>query len=249
MAERGEGDVMTTVTYDGYTFAEPYIATGIVRPMPTAIADTVEVSGADGVTYLGSRLDALKVGFTVVLPSSTEEQRRELVHDLASKLYRTELKRLEFSSDNGRYYLAVLDGTPDYQEFVRTGKLVVEMLCPSPAMYGEEVTATIPAGGNVTIGVGGNYPTSLRFTARDDANEQTAWKVILDSRRYIHVTNDETPIKTLSIDSERRTCTVNSQTVLPTLDSDWFVVDAGQHTLANTIGHMEAQVSYIERWL
>lgn len=53
----------------------------------------------------------------------------------------------------------------------------------------------------------------------------------------------------LEADSATRTVTFGGESTIPTLDSDWPVLEPGTHTVSNTSGSGASTVTWIERWV
>ena len=119
-----------------------------------------------------------------------------------------------------------------------------------PVAYGREVEFTVPSGGSVTFNVAGTFNAKPRITASAVRNASAlVWGLLLDDDDFIQVDTGSDSARAISIDCDRRTCIVNDEASLITLDSDWLEFAPGTHTLEMEYGTGAATVKYFERWL
>ena len=74
------------------------------------------------------------------------------------------------------------------------------------------------------------------------------WGVKVDNADFVHVATGSSSSRKVEIDSEKRICKVANAIALPTLDSDWIVLEPGAHTVAMDNGTGAATLSWVERW-
>lgn len=243
---------MESVSFDGVNISDMFTVIG-TRGVASPVVQTVEVSGRDGIVPKGVVYGCPTVALTFVTDSGDGLKVSEARRQLSAMLNVKEPKKLQFGDDSGLYYMAQPDGPLDWVQFTRTGRLVVPFLVPSPAMYGEERSVTVPSGGSVTFNVMGTYPTRptvYASAAKSGSSSPNAWGVTLDSTDWMYVlTGSSSTAKTVLIDCDSRQCKLAGQTALPTLDSDWFVLEPGSHTIANSQGSGSCTVTWVERWL
>lgn len=242
---------MGCFTYDGVNL-EDYVEVVAVEmpPIPRASADLREVSGMDGAAYFGNVLEPLEIAVTARLSTDVIDERdiqREWAR-LASMLRKDSPRPLKLTED--RYWNAVFTGQNnlDFTTYSATAQLT--FTCPDPISYGVPESVTVPSGGSVEFEVGGTYPTMPRIevsAVRDTSSG--LWGVRLDDGDFLHVATGANAARKVKLDCADRTCIVNGNVALPTLDSDWLVLEPGTHTLANDLGTGAATVTWIERWL
>ena len=136
------------------------------------------------------------------------------------------------------------------ESYTNADSVVVNFQLVEAAAYGDTVTKTVPSGGSLTFTVGGTYPTKPRITAsasRDGSSQ--VWGLRLDSGDFLHVATGSASPRNIVLDCESRTLTIAGAVALPTLDSDWFELPPGTHTLTMDKGTGAATVTYRERWL
>lgn len=238
---------MEHVTFDGVRLTDTYDVVS-VRGVPTPKVKTEDIPARDGVVERGVTLDPPPISITVITREDgrTEGAKRR---ELASIFSVREAKELQFSGDEGLFYKAI-PSSLDWTEFTTAGRLTVEFLVPEVAMYGETKSVMIPSEGQASITVGGTYPTQPRISGtvtRDPTSK--VWGVRIDNGDFIHVDTGSDSSRTISIDGEKRTVKVAGAVRLPTLDSDWFELGVGSHTVRNDKGTGETTLTWTERWL
>jgi len=166
-------------------------------------------------------------------------------------LHSEEPAKLMFASDNGLYYMAILDGEVPIQEYVRSGIVEVNFVTESPVLYGETRTVTVPSGGSVQIYVEGTYPALPVISGEvyGDSSSLYQWGVRLDEGDYMRIITGSSSARDVVMDCRDRTASVSGSTRLPTLTSDWFELSAGFHTIRNDVGSGSCEVTWQERWV
>jgi predicted phage tail component-like protein len=238
---------MERVIFDGVDLTALYDVTS-ERGIATPKVKTEEVPGRDGSIVTDVTYSSPTVRLNVISKQAPREVRADM-RELSGLFAVREPRPLQFSGDDGRYYMA-LPSDLDWSEFVTSGRLKVEFTVPEVAMYGREVGVTVPSGGSLTLRVGGTHPTALRATATVQRDSSThMWGLRLDEGDYIHVNVPTSADSVITVDGARRVCTVDGDVVVPTLDSDWLTLEPGVHTLRNDLGSGAVDVTWTERWL
>lgn len=233
--------------YNGFDLSD-YETVVVSRPLPQMRNVTAEVPSRDGLVVRGATM-AEATAQVMVAFSGDSEARRHKIRELSSVLLRDIEARLEFDDDSGLYYMARV-GETELVEHPMSGSLMVSFLIPDPVMFGDVHTATVPSGASVEIEVGGTHPTYPRIEASATRDTSTGlWGVRMDDGDFLHVATGSSSARTVALDCRERTCIVNGNATLPTLDSDWLVLEPGTHVLANDLGTGAATVTWIERWL
>lgn len=237
---------MEHITFDGVRLTDMYDVTA-TRGIATPRVETETVAGRDGVVVREVTYEPPPVTITIIgrVGFDTDKARRELAELFSVR----EPKVLQFSGDDGRYYMAV-PSELDWSKFVTLGRLTVEFTIPDAAMYGERRSVTVPSGGQARIVTGGTYPTGMKIEGTVTRNASSKlWGIQLDDADFIHIDTGSDSPRAISIDTERRVAKVSGSVTLPTLDSDWLHIEAGVHTLRNDQGSGAVVVSWVERWL
>lgn len=239
------------VTFNGITISDFFEVGNVIRPLVGRSNTTMDVSGMDGNRVTGSVMMPNKITVSFIMSEKNATQRRDAVRNLTMMLHSEEPARLMFASDNGLYYMAILDGEVPIQEHVRSGLVEANFVTESPVLYGETRTATVPSGGSATIYVEGTYPASpvISGTVYGSSSDSYQWGVRLDEGDYMRIVTGSSSARTVVMDCRDRMASVSGSTKLPTLTSDWFELSAGFHTIRNDIGSGACTISWQERWL
>lgn len=243
---------MTTFLFNGINMTQYLDVAGFeVGALPQIAVDAREVSGRDGTAFMGTTLAPLLLTVEARLAANTiepSEIQREWAR-VASLLRTAEPAPLSVSP--GIYRMAVLsDETPlEFQTYSATAKL--QFYCPDPVAYGATRAVEVPSGGSATFVVSGTYPTRPAISAPAAVRDASAlaWQLRLDDGDYLRVETGTGLPCAVELDCRARTCKVAGATRLPTLDSDWLVLEPGEHTVANDLGTGACTLTYAERWL
>ena len=237
------------VTFDGHDLTELFLVTDVSRPWPSLSANVAD-NPAGGSFLTGLRQDAAEVSMTLYAFGSTYE-RREAARALASWLAVDGPRELAFGDDGGLCYMAVPDGTADSERLYWQEAVTVSFIVPEPVMLGDRMAATVPSGATASVGVGGTAPARPLIGASAAVrNPSTGLWGVRDtaSGSFVRVALPTASPSAVTIDCERRTATVNGESALVTLDSDWLELAPGAHALA-VDGTGAATLTWRERWL
>ena len=209
-----------------------------------------DVLGRDGTVYMGGSLIGGNISVKLSVIRKTPAQRREDLSTLFMWLDVDEPKWLVMDDQPGISYKAIPSGDMPIDSFTNADSVVVNFRLLEAAAYGDTVTKTVPSGGSLTFTVDGTYPTKPTITAnaaRDGSSQ--VWGLRLDNGAFLHVATGSASARDVVLDCENRTLTIQGAVALPTLDSDWFKLAPGTHTLVMDKGTGAATVTYKERWL
>lgn len=241
--------MMERVVFDGIDLSEMYQIAAVVTSAPSVQTETQKVTGMDGVVVLGSTLSSVSIVVYLILNGRELSERKEELRELFGMLDSTEEHRLYISSDNGRYYMAKLDGEQITTDKVRSSRVALRFMAASPYLHGETQRVTVPSGGEVTFKVGGTHVTYPRVygTVTRDASTQL-WGLRLDGVDVMQVPMSVTQ-GTLEIDCEDMSATFNNATAMITPQSHWFELSAGTHRIENYLGSGSCTVEWETIWL
>lgn len=209
-----------------------------------------DVLGRDGTVYMGGSLIGGNISVKLSVIRKTPAQRREDLSTLFMWLDVDEPKWLVMDDQPDISYKAIPSGDMPIDSFTNADSVVVNFRLLEAAAYGDTVTKTVPSGGSITFTVDGTYPTKPTITAnaaRDGSSQ--VWGLKLDNGAFLHVATGSASARDVVLDCENRTLTIQGSVALPTLDSDWFELSPGTHTLVMDKGTGTATVTYKERWL
>lgn len=242
---------MACFVFDGVDYSSLVDVASIEMPaLPKAAADLRTATGRDGALLAGNPLEPMTIKVKARLAVDSIDPRDiQRAWALVAAGMRTDgPRKLNLTEDV--YRMAVLtDAVPlDYNSYSAIGELT--FVCPDPVAYGDERTVTVPSGGSVTFEVGGTYPAKPAIAAeavRDGSS--LVWGVRLDAGDYVHVATGAAAARDVEVDCDKRTCTIEGDPSMITTDSDWLVLEPGEHTLAMDNGTGAATVTFTERWL
>lgn len=173
---------------------------------------------------------------------------------MAAFLSDREERQLRVRTRPGTYYMAHFS---DYDEGDREGGIgigafTLTFVASDPYRYSDsEMTTTIPSGGSATVTIGGSAAAKPKVSAtsavRDSSTE--LWGLVLDGGAHIRVKTGSASGRRVVVDCQGRTVTVSGSTSMLTLDSAWFEMGPGEHTVTMDKGTGSATMTWRERWL
>lgn len=231
--------------YDGFDLADIVIVADVQRGVTGTELSTQVVSGRDGVVVTGARYVQPDVTALLVARDADVAGRREIARQLGAALLKREPKVLSFSSDGELYYKhAIVRGLPQFNEFVRSGSVLVTWAIEDGVMYGKHRSVAMT--GEQSIIVYGTHETPLKISGTATP-ASGLFGVQLESGEFVRVPMTEQG--NVVIDSESRTCMIGEAAGQITLESDWLVLPTGNHTLAFDSGSGNLTLEWDERWL
>jgi predicted phage tail component-like protein len=238
------------VTFNGIKFSDYFDVINVDRPNAAVTSETKTVAGRDGAILVGSTLGTVTITVTVMLKDPLSHTRRARMREVWQLLYTDDARPLEFSEDDGLYYMAKLDGEMPVTEHIRSGGININFTAFDPILYGKRNSVTVPSGSSVSFYVDGSYGTYPTISGSVSGSSQTGnlWGIRLDGGDFIHMPMGNTTQKSVEIDCATRVCKVAGAVTLPTMDSDWLCLRAGQHTIVNDVGSGACTVTWDERW-
>lgn len=211
-----------------------------------------EIPDRDGGVLTGSSLGIGTVTFDLYY-QGTVAQRREALSTLAKYLDVDEPKDLVLPL-NSWVYKAVPNGQIKTTMGANGDIHTVTFSIMEPA-YGTLRSAVVPSGGSVSITVNGTYPTMPNIATNGAQRDTTSllWGIKVDNGDFIHVKTGSNSARYVKINCSQRTSVLTASLTpnMPTLDSDWFVLAPGTHTVAMDQGtcSSDTTISWYERWL
>ena len=210
-----------------------------------------ELDNVNGSKVLGTRMGISRVTFKCSI-FGTAPERRVKMSTLASWLVVDEPKQLVLPDSPGWYYMAVPDGAFEIADNIDPWIFKVTFKMTDPIAYGvEEHHVAVPYGGSITFTVGGTAPTKPYFNRTvvrpDQTTKQWGWR--LDSQDVFVLDCGTTSNRYIQADFGERISYVNDVIKLPTINSDWFELTPGVHTIENHIGGgTSVLLRWHERW-
>lgn len=165
-----------------------------------------------------------------------------------------EERQLRVRTRPGTYYMAHFTGYDegDRQGGTGIGAFTLTFVASDPYRYSDtENTVTISSGGTVSMNVGGTVSAMPKITANSAVRDSSTelWGLKLDNAAYVRVRTGSSSSRKVVIDCGSRTVTVANATSMLTLDSDWFEMPPGEHSVVMDKGTGAATMTWRERWL
>ncbi len=239
-----------TVIFDGHRINDRFFVGDAEVGMPEFAPRTEDREFADGSRVRGMRLGCPEITIRLIAKPVHGEDVREALSDLMAWLHVDGPRRLVLGDDHGLWRKCVPTGAPQIGDVKWNDVITVTFLQTEPALYGIKREVTVPSGGTLRFVVGGDYPTKPTITSNAAYRSYSTqlWGLRMDDGDVMRVKIPVSTASRVAMDCDGRTCAVNGATTIPTLDSDWFVLRPGTHTLRNDQGSGSCVVSWYERW-
>lgn len=235
------------VWYGDTCLSDLCLVVDVQRSFPKLEVKTVQVPSTDKQVLTSATRVPPTISAKLVMTEADTVAMREIVRELAPILMSKEPHDLSFESDGGLYYRAIVDGMPKIQELITSGSITVTWNALDAYMHGP--TSQVTMTGTKTITVNGTERTPLLISGTCTPSSNY-FGIKVDDQYFAMVkTLTNSSNQTIVIDCGNRTCKLNGVTKQLTLESDWLVLDAGEHTLAWKQGTGNVTVSWEERWL
>lgn len=197
--------------------------------------------------------DSREISVPVKIDHKGFSDLQKIKEDLAGWLVTKHPKPLEFTDDPNRFYLAVVNGTMDLDEFLYWGEGLIEFVCPDPFKYSDEKQININL--STTSLIGGHESTpwktkttftsaqssyELQFNLQDKTDLRDICKLKLN---YDFIRGD-----ILEIDYRKRRITVNGidrSNIIVILQSNYMELPIGEVEFE---ANHETKLFYFERY-
>jgi len=239
-----------TITFDGHRLNDRFFVGEVNVGLPDFIPNLEERATGNGSMMRGMRIGTVDITIALVTKPVRGESPREALSDLCAWMDVDEPKRLALSSDRGLWRMAVPSGAPQIGDTEWEDKVTVTFTQLDPILYGIKREVIVPSGGTLQFAVGGDYPTKPTISSDAAVRNGTTfqWGVRLDDGDLMRVAVPVSATSTVRMDCAARTCQVNGATTIPTINSDWFELKPGTHSIRNDMGTGVCTVSWFERW-
>lgn len=234
---------MATVRFGNYVITDNFIVGNLVKGFAKRNISTIDVPGRDGAILGSTTLSPIDITMTLTHISADPAERFSAFSELASKLNVSNPTALYISAYPSAHYMVVPNGG-DLTRYVGAESFELTFTALDPVMYGD-----IPFGWvGTSTSVGGNYPTSPTITVESAVASDGVFGISVNGGTFdIPIGNALS--HTIVIKSGNRTVTVDGSNVLPTLASDWPLLNPGSNTISITSGSGSVRGQYVERWL
>ena len=246
------------VVFNGYNLTSKFtLMDDLARPLPDFRHAASEIDARDGLEFESLTVGMRECSFSLAANGKTQEALQRLWRELADKLLVRKPVALKFSDEKDKYgtqlvRYAVPSGTPDIQEWVRTGVMKLTFEQPDPYLYGREHSVRLAANTLKKINAGGNASAPfeavmsipqgsgsarIRDNGSDGKSEVRMVGVLLDSGANRTVTFDS---KKLSVSVSPSSCNLGLET-----GSRFFDLDGIRYLKASA----PTTLTWRERWL
>ena len=241
---------MSNLTFDGHDFAQ----LGVYGDPEYTLLDSqpqyADAQNRNGSIVLGKTLGNGAISFSLGI-NGTAHERRVKLSMLGNWLNVDEPKQLVLPDAPDWYYLAMPEGSIESTRGIGGEIVRVTFALTDPIAYGVENSIAIPYGGSATFIVGGTAPTRPFFNRilvrPDQTTKQWGWR--LDNKDVFVLDFGTTSNCYIQADFGERSSYVNDIIKLPTINSDWFELTPGVHTIENHIGGgNDVRLRWHERW-
>ena len=226
-----------------------------------------DMKSRNGSLFVGTKLGASTVEFTIFVTGSASERRAKL-STLGLWLMVDEPKPLILPETPDRYYLAVPNGSFDMQRGYDGEYTQLKFTLADPIAYSIESHSVTSVNGVATLNVSGNTKTYFTL-ANVDGQLITPCYEGVDAEHWGITDGDTSMVYDLrttysgeiTIDTEKRMSRygrhfempdhqieINWYTLVPTLDSSWIELQPGANTITRTIGDGEFTIEWRDRW-
>lgn len=216
---------------------------------PAARVETEEAPGMDGVMAYGSTLAEREITLDCRALLERWDDFDRLMEQLALLVGRS--GRLETRRHPGESYEAYLTAIQEGERLGGTGigSFTMTFMAPDPERTLSTRSVTVQTGMTAQVIVGGTRGTSVSVVsdAAYRSSSSMVWGVRFDEGVFVHVRTGSDDARRVSIDCDTRTVTVNGETAMLTLDSDWPELGPGAHTIRIDQGYGDATVTWTER--
>lgn len=239
-------------SYGSYCFEDNNIIVEMIHEdVPELRMETYERVGGDGSVLRSSNLGSRNITLDCRAFCETWRDFDLLKDEIASLLLLEGEQTLSLRNHFGEYYLAKLIGfeEDERQGGSGIGSFKLNFLAFDPIRFGAKQSAVVSGSGTTRMDVSGTYQTSIRVSATSAKRDSSTgmWGLRFDNGDYLHVKLGSDSQSTIAIDCYKRTVTVNGNPTVITLDSNWPVLKAGQHTVRMDYGTGSATVEWQER--
>lgn len=227
-----------------------------------------DMKSRNGSLFVGTKLGASTVEFTVCVTGSASERRAKL-STLGLWLMVDEPKPLILPETPDRYYLAVPNGAMDMQRGYDGEYTQLTFTLADPLAYSIASRSVTSVNGVATINVLGNTPSPFTLAnvegqlitggVVDPGSSTVFWGITNgdDSLVYALRGNDYSS-GDIAFDTEKCTCSyglywntseITWFTLVPTLDSSWIKLQPGENTITRSVGGGgEFVIEWRDRW-
>ncbi len=240
---------MKALRFDGLDLEDYFFVERVSYDLPSLDVAKVDVPGMDGFKVTGTTTTIRPLTVRLTAPPASHDRLRDVKRVLAKILGVDGPRKLSTPEDEGKWRWAIPSGTvgiaPGTDNFAAT----VTFDFPDPYLYGKERTVPLTSA-STTFYVDGTA-TAIPTVAFKASPSGGYIGLRLDNADFMQLA--VTAQTTVVADCGERTVKGNNTTRMLTLDSDWFELEPGQHTITRAWGTFSGgaevnYIKYVERW-
>lgn len=239
------------VTFNGIDLSTKGVVNKIIRPFSPPVENTIqEITRGKGSKFIRSKLKPVYVKVVLTILADSKSDLRNSIHALAKVIYTEELKKLSFSDDPSKFYMAILDGDMEVDEENDICEIGLNFLCPDPVMDSEsEITVAVPGSLDNT----GTYKSRPRVSITVASTISYIKILHTESGKYIYIEDNFVAGDVVVIDFKKDAgkVTKNGEIIdeFIWLESEFFDLPLGTSTITITPEGVTGNLYYKKRWL
>lgn len=235
------------VTVDGLRL----LVDSVSRPLAPAEVGMNNRTGLDGALVYGKwyRCPEIEIGMWIL--GGTAQQRLNYLRSKFIKAtYRNAETKLEFSDDNGKYYMVYPTGSVEFSHNIDSSYVTARFQSAYPWAFGESHSKELAISGSVSLPVSGNIPTTITSTGTvaNVGRDYCEMKFSGGSSGTLRLVHTLETANTLNLNTEART--VNASYFTAT--GYWPMLDPAKSTTTVSLSYATTStlnLKWTDRWL
>lgn len=176
-----------TATFNGVNLSDYLVITQDFSRnlLPDKEIKTVSSGNSNGVQLQSTRFKEMTISMPFAMLNTTTAKKRQL----ASILNVDEPKRLVFSDEPDKFYMAMPDESIEFSELFRYDEGTISWLCLEPYAFAIDEKSFNSSGNTITIQNDGTYPTPVNFDIENQSDN--GFVGIVNSDAIIQIGNPD----------------------------------------------------------
>lgn len=233
-----------------YDITDRFIVGDLVKGYSKRTVNSIKVPGMDGELFGSSNLAPIDVSMTITFVSQDEDERFDALRELAGVLNTYEPGFISIYDENETaiYGYKAVPSCGNITRYVGAESFTLTFTALDPVMYGADFIKTV-TGASYSFVYDGNYPSQPIILSTGAVAASGIFGISINGG-MLDIPIDDTSQHSIVVDSCDRKITVDGNSVLPTLASDWPEIVPGSNTVSISSGSATTtRVKYTERYL
>lgn len=233
-----------------YDITDRFIVGDLVKGFSKRTLNSIKVPGMDGELFGSSNLAPIELSMTVTFVSQDEDERFDALRELAGVLNIYEPGYVSIYDENepAAYGYKVVPSCGNITRYVGAESFTLTFTALDPVMYGAELIKTV-TGSSYSFAYDGNYPSRPIISSTGAVAAGGIFGISVNGGT-LDIPIDDTSPHSIVVNAGDRKITVDGNSVLPTLASDWPEIVPGSNTVSISSGSANTTiVKYTERYL